>query len=156
MQRKITWAFLHHFLVLNIYGNFYSSIVSSVLLPESRKYKSSATLFIQNYARTPVFFTCSPKAFNSLKTIKNAYAKPKTKGTQKYNTFVQMLANICGINKLKWPRCLSLLKKILNLEEVFKRILTTKKSLIYRLLVDVVLYGGSLFLSSDSKRVQVC
>ena len=78
----------------------------------------------------------SPKAFNSLKTIKNAFAKPKTKGTQKYNTFVQMLANICGINKLKWPRCLSLLRKILNLEEV----LTTKKSLIYRFLVDVVLY----------------
>ena len=62
-------------------------------------------------------------ALNNLKSIKNGYARPKTKGTQKYNTFVQILANIFGINKLKWPRCLSLLKKILNLEEVFKNCL---------------------------------
>ena len=40
--------FLHDFLVLNIYRNFYSSIASSVLLPESREFKSSASLFIQN------------------------------------------------------------------------------------------------------------
>ena len=64
----------------------------------------------------------------------------KNKGGQKENTFGQMLAYICGINKLKWSRCLSLLNKILNLEEVCKKILKTKKSLIYRLLFDVVLY----------------
>ena len=64
----------------------------------------------------------------------------KQRGHKKATLLYNVLANICGINKLKWPRCLSLLKKILNLEEVFKKILTTKKSLIYRLLVDVVLY----------------
>ena len=57
-------------------------------------------------------------------------------GHKKATLLYNVLANICGINKLKWPRCLSLLRKILNLEEV----LTTKKSLIYRFLVDVVLY----------------
>ena len=51
----------------------------------------------------------------------------KNKGRQKENTFEQMLAYICGINKLKWSRCLSLLNKILNLEEVCKKILKTRK-----------------------------
>ena len=32
---------------------------------------------------------CYPKAYNSLKPIQNGYAKSKTKGAQKGNTFVQ-------------------------------------------------------------------
>ena len=48
----------------------------------------------------------------------------KQRGHKKATVLFNVLANICGTNKLKWPRCLSLLKKILNLEEI----LTTKKN----------------------------
>ena len=139
-----------HDFVLNINRKVYAS----------REFNDSNSIHtnLETYACTPVFFLCYPKAYNSLKPIKNGYVKSKTKGAQKETLLYNVHANICGINKLnwlKWPRCLNLLKKILNLE-VFKKMSKTKKSLIYRLLVDVVLYQGSLFLSSDSKPVQVC
>ena len=58
-----------------------------------------------------------------LKAHKNKWlckAKKRSGKETKENSFVQMLPNICGINKLKWPRFLRILKTVLNLEDVFK------------------------------------
>ena len=93
---------MHDFVVFNINRNFYAPIASSVELPESREYSNFIHAKFENCALTVVL--CYPKSYNSLRSIKSAYAEPKTKGGKKENTFVQMLAYICGINKLKWPR----------------------------------------------------
>ena len=119
-HRNKTRASLHDFVVRNINRKFYASIARSVDLQESREFKSSmtATLFIQNLKTVRALRVSSCVIPNNM----NKSIKTKDKGGQKENTFVQMPAYICGMNKLKWPRCLSLLKKILNLEEVFKKI----------------------------------
>ena len=88
-QRNKTRASLHDFVVLNMNRKFYALIASSAELPEEFKDTNSVHTNFENYACTPVFFLCYPKAYNSLKPIKNGYAKSKTKGAQKGNTFVQ-------------------------------------------------------------------
>ena len=56
---------------------------------------------------------------------------------------MQMLVYICGMNKLKWPRCLSLLKKILNLEEVFKKI--CKRNLLFTVCFSMLFFTEVLY-----------
>ena len=91
-------------------------IASSVEINESNAIRSK----FEDYACASVFFFSCPKVYNSLKPIKLGFAKPKKGAGRKDNTFAQMFKNICGIYKLKWPRCFRLVKKILNLKDVFK------------------------------------
>ena len=118
---------LHDFVVLTINRNLCPSIASFSRtcginrIQEINKSNSVHTKF-EEHACIPVFFLSYPKAYCSPKPIKMLMLNQEKKSDKKTREtlFLQINASICGINKLQWPRCLRLLKRILNLEDVLK------------------------------------